>query len=180
MPIHAEHDLGLVDHLEAEALGEPGNRTFRIRVQADDQSASLWMEKEQVRSLSLALQQIITQNRRDHDEERPQLQKLTEFPLDPTFDFQVSRLALAYDEDTDIASVYATDITSEDQENPIIRIAFTRAQSRIFTVQADSAIAAGRPLCPLCMNPLDQSNHLCPPSNGHSDDALSWIGSPEL
>ena len=38
-------DLGLVDAVDAEAIGQPGQRTFRLRARAGDQYAALWLEK---------------------------------------------------------------------------------------------------------------------------------------
>jgi uncharacterized repeat protein (TIGR03847 family) len=180
MPTSAEHDLGPVDSLETEAIGEPGDRTFRIRVVAGTQCASMWLEKEQVRALSTALQQVLGQNRKQGDRKRPRPPALGDFPQDVTYDFRVSRLALAYDEGADVLAIYATDIEAEDQEQPTIRATFTREQASRFSAQAETTVAAGRPLCPLCKEPLDTPQHLCPPSNGHSDDALAWLGTPDL
>jgi uncharacterized repeat protein (TIGR03847 family) len=180
MPTSAEHDLGPIDTLETEAIGEPGNRTFRVRVLAGDQCASMWLEKEQVGALATALQQVLGQNRKRNELRRPEPPALVEFPEYPTYDFHVSRLALAYDEGADVLAIYVTNSEAEDQERPMIRATFTREQARRFSAQAESTIAAGRPLCPLCKAPLDFSQHLCPPANGHSDDALSWLGVPDL
>ena len=39
-------DFGIVEILGAEAVGQPGQRRFRIYVQAHRNSAIMWMEKE--------------------------------------------------------------------------------------------------------------------------------------
>ena len=44
-----------VTGLRAEALGEPGQRTFRILVDSDSSSATMWLEKEQLFQLALAI-----------------------------------------------------------------------------------------------------------------------------
>jgi len=44
----AQHDLGPLDALEAEALGLPGQRRFRLLVRSESRSASIWMEKQQL------------------------------------------------------------------------------------------------------------------------------------
>ena len=51
-------DFGRADSIEPEAIGEPGDRRFRIRVMARLESASLWLEKEQVASLALAVTRL--------------------------------------------------------------------------------------------------------------------------
>ena len=52
-------DFGSVSGLEAEAIGEPGRRTFRLRVRSGQQTASLWLEKEQLQALAVALMQVL-------------------------------------------------------------------------------------------------------------------------
>lgn len=180
MPDSAEHDLGRVDTFEAEAIGEPGQRRFRLRLDANGLSAALWTEKEQVQALATAIEQVLAQNRRPGEAQRPALPALADFPRHPTHDFRVSRLALAYDDDGDALAIYATDAAAEDQDRATLRATFSRAQARIFSRQAQDTVSAGRPLCPLCKDPLDPGGHLCPPANGHSDDALAWLGPPEL
>ena len=48
-------ELGPVWLLGADAVGQPGQRRFRLFVQSARGSAILWMEKEQLNSLSLSL-----------------------------------------------------------------------------------------------------------------------------
>ena len=91
----AVNDLGAVQYLETEAIGEPGQRRFRIRVTSEAGSASLWIEKEQVRALSEAIQQVLSQNRQEDEGKRPAAPPLEPFPLSADHDFQVGRLALA-------------------------------------------------------------------------------------
>ncbi|MXY78174.1 MAG: DUF3090 family protein, partial [Chloroflexi bacterium] len=102
------------------------------------------------------------------------------FPRHPTHDFRVSRLALAYDDGGEALAIYATDAAADDQERSTLRASFSRELARRFSRQAQETVAAGRPLCPLCKEPLDPADHLCPPSNGHSEDAIAWLGPPEL
>lgn len=181
MAANAKHDLGALRAFETEAVGEPGQRRFRLRIATEEMSASLWLEKEQVRALSTAIQQVLSQHRRSEDGKRPSSQPLGAFPLNPDLDFQVGRLALAYDDDADVLAIYATDVEAG-QEAPIatLRATFSRTQARLFSAQADETVEGGRPLCPLCKEPVDGYSHLCPPSNGHSDDVMAWVPPPEL
>ena len=48
-----------VSYLSAEALGEPGDRTFRILVDSGTSSASIWLEKEQLLQLALGVKQLL-------------------------------------------------------------------------------------------------------------------------
>ena len=176
----AEHDLGLAHSLEAEAIGPPGERRFRIRAVTDDATASFWLEKDQVSALATAIQRVLAQHRRAGEERRPPPPPLSDFSQHPTFDLRVGRLALAYDGDADVLAIYITDMESETPEHPTIRTGFSRQVARVFAAQAEETVAAGRPLCPLCEQSLADVPHLCPPANGHSDDALRWLGPPSL
>ena len=44
-------DFGLVDAVDADAVGPPGQRHFRLRARTGDQYASLWLEKEQLNEI---------------------------------------------------------------------------------------------------------------------------------
>ena len=160
----AEHDLGLVDSFEAESIGEPGDRRFRLRLMAQGETASLWIEKEQVQALANAIEQVLVLHRKEREGSRPSAAALSDFPRHPTHDFRVSRLAAA----------------AEDQERSTLRASFSRDLARRFSRQAQETVSAGRPLCPLCKEPLEPGEHLCPPANGHSEDAITWLGPPEL
>ena len=53
-------ELGLARGIDAQSFGQPGQRTFRLRiVGAEAESASLWIEKEQMQALSIALKQML-------------------------------------------------------------------------------------------------------------------------
>lgn len=178
MTSSAEWDLGAATALEAEAIGEPGQRRFRLRVTAGKVTASIWCEKEQVNSLATAVQQVLARHRRE-EERRPLAPQLLDFPNSPTHEFLAGRIALGYDEDAHTLSLFATDIEAQ-EDRPTLRVDFSRDIARRFTVQAEQAVSGGRPTCPLCKQPLEGGQHLCPHTNGHGDDALSSIGPPEF
>jgi len=48
-----------------------------------------------------------------------------------------------------------------------VRLFVTRAQLRVLARHGSQVVARGRPLCPLCGNPLDPTGHICPAQNGH-------------
>jgi uncharacterized repeat protein (TIGR03847 family) len=63
-----------------------------------------------------------------------------------------------------------TSETSEPREPsddaPSVRFWLSHDQVVAFSQQAQSVIAAGRPLCPRCGLPMDPSGHPCPVMNG--------------
>ncbi len=177
----AEHDLGVAEVLEAEAIGPPGQRRFRLRVIAGDQTASIWCEKTQVSALAEAIQQVLARHRRANEGRRPVALPLEPFPDRPTHDFLAGRIALGYDEYAETITLFATDIEAGGPNaTPTLRVDLDRRAARLFTVQAEETVAGGRPTCPLCQQPIEGSAHLCPRSNGHAEDALAEIGPPEL
>src|SRR5690348_7273387 len=54
-------DLGVVRTLGAEAVGQPGQRRFRLFVRNKHESAVMWMEKEQLNSLALTIDRFLAQ-----------------------------------------------------------------------------------------------------------------------
>jgi uncharacterized repeat protein (TIGR03847 family) len=50
----------------------------------------------------------------------------------------------------------------EEAEGYVARIYATRPQVRAMAAKGAEAVAAGRPLCPLCDQPMDPSGHRCP------------------
>ena len=52
-------DFGMVDAVDAEAIGDPGQRTFRIRVRSGANYAALWLEKEQLSALGRGISQLL-------------------------------------------------------------------------------------------------------------------------
>ena len=177
----AEHDLGLAEVLEAEAIGPPGQRRFRLRVIAGDQTASIWCEKTQVSALADAIQQILARHRRPSDGRRPAPRELSGFPLNPTHEFLAGQIALGFDQDADVITLFATDVEATGTNPlPTLRVDLDRSAARFFTVQAEETVAGGRPTCPLCQQPVEGAEHLCPRQNGHAEDALAEIGPPEF
>jgi uncharacterized repeat protein (TIGR03847 family) len=56
----------------------------------------------------------------------------------------------------------------EELPDPLtVRLFVTRAQLRVLARHGSQVVARGRPLCPLCGNPLDPTGHICPAQNGH-------------
>ena len=48
-----------------------------------------------------------------------------------------------------------------------LRVRLTPEATRAFIDRARRVVAAGRPPCPLCGQPLDPAGHLCPRHNGY-------------
>jgi len=172
----ATYDLGPVHALDAEAIGAPGKRTFRIRAWKDEFTASLWLEKQQLLALSLALRQVMAQTGQN-----PQSTPLPTqpFPDQPTVDMKLGRLALGRDEDSDRLILWAHQAGSSEDAPPDFSCHFAWEQALTFCERAEAVCAAGRPVCPLCGEPVDPEGHVCVRSNGHSRDEIPPVESAE-
>ncbi len=178
----AQHSFGPATRLQAEAVGRPGQRKFRLLVESEDgRSAVLWLEKEQLQALGLAVEQLLAELQgRLASSRKVDLPAPDTFPLSPSVEFQVGRLALGQDErELETGPRYvvlAYDATAsgvEEQEEPNEPPTFacraTREQLRALSRNVAEVVAAGRPRCPLCGEPLERANqpHGCVRANGH-------------
>lgn len=166
-------EFGRVDSVEPEAIGDPGNRQFRVRVVAGSRTASLWMEKEQLAALSLALRRLLEQTKDTDAAIEPEpVSNAGSFPAKADVDFKLSRLGIGHDEAAAAVSIFAYDMDiaeDDDKASPTFSCQVTRAQSRIFAERAEEIVNAGRPVCVLCGVSIDASGHKCLRRNGHSE-----------
>ena len=150
--------------LRAEAMGEPGERTFRILVGSGGSSAVMWLEKEQLFQLALAIQQLLTTVR--EGEVSPGTPS-SDLETSTQLDFKVSKLAMGYDSTKGMFVIDAHEDEEENEDAATVRAWANRAQVKEFASEALTVCAAGRPLCPLCGGPIDADAHRCPRVNGH-------------
>ena len=180
---HFTYDFDSVTHIVADALGQPGQRTFFLQARQGRRVASLIMEKQQVAALASAILQLLDELQTQHPELKPaeapkQLPRLME-PIDPAF--RVGQLGLGYDEEQDLMVLVAQALPAAEQEEddeegavltvhdlPRARFFATRNQMRALSEKALRAVESGRPDCPLCGRPIDAAGHFCPRTNGHA------------
>jgi uncharacterized repeat protein (TIGR03847 family) len=166
-------DFGLVDAVDAEAIGPPGQRTFRLRARRGDGYAALWMEKEQLLALGRTFSQLLAERSRRRGQPVGEPEVVGNFPQHADVDFQIARLGLDFDQEQEHLIVLADDgVALERGDTPAFRMAISRAQAVPLIRLIETVVSAGRPVCPLCKQPLDDPGrpHFCPPTNGHSKD----------
>ncbi len=174
-------DFGLIDALDAETIGAPGERTFRIRARAGDNRASLWMEKEQLATLGRAFSQLLAERSSRRGAGGETAPDIGEFGEDPDVDFRIARIGLDFDEEQEHIILLADDEEAlERGDTPAFRMEITRAMALALIQRIPPIVEAGRPLCPLCRQPLEgDGGHFCPGSNGHSDQPIPEAPSDE-
>ena len=166
-------DFGLVDALDAEAVGVPGERTFRVRASKDESYAALWLEKEQLTLLGRSFSQLLAERSKQRGQTVEAVPEMGPFPATPQVDLQVARLGLDFDEDSEHIVLLADDAGAlERGDTPTFRMEINRSQAVALIRLVEDVVAGGRPLCPLCSRVLegDGSCIACPGSNGHSKD----------
>lgn len=169
-------DLGTAEHIKADAVGEPGARTFRIRVTSPNGSACLWMEKEQLQALGMAIDQLVAQlrsNRTGRNESPAPASESGDFAPNADYEFRVGRLGLGYDDERDLLVLLAHEVEADAEGPPSLTCRVARGKMRTLSSEIGTVVSAGRPRCPLCNAPLTGGPHACPGSNGHTPHPIS-------
>lgn len=175
-----EIDLQPVSHITTDAIGQPGKRVFYIQAWQGTRTISLIVEKIQVQSLAVGLEQFLAELHQryphlpeasgEYDEERMHISP----PVDPLF--RVGELGLGYDAENDIIVLVAREMINEEdfeaegeaeQQARVVRFWCTRDQLRAMCHWGMEVASRGRPICPQCGEPMDPEGHFCPKKNGH-------------
>ena len=168
-----QFDFGPALSIDAEAVGQPGQRRFRILVRSSRQSASIWMEKEQLAALGRALAEFIQRLDKERPKNDPDVEPL-DFPSSFDIEMQVGQIGLGYVEDDDMFSIQTQGLLlAADNAEGAFRCLLSRGQSRFLSRKIEQVAAAGRPNCPLCGGPLDPGGHTCPRANGHRNTKIT-------
>ena len=190
---HQVHSFEPPERFVAGTVGEPGDRTFFLQARGDGRVISVALEKVQVSLLAEKLEELLIEANKRFGVTLPEAPVLTghdneplETPVDE--EFRVGTLGLAFDVDTSTVVIEAieageTDVEIElgedaadgdedDDDEPDddldrLRVRLTPEATRAFIDRARRVVAAGRPPCPLCGQPLDPAGHLCPRHNGY-------------
>jgi uncharacterized repeat protein (TIGR03847 family) len=169
------HNYDLVTVLAAEAIGVPGQRRFRLIGGVGTDVVSLWMEKEQLNALGLAIAQLLEQLTESGLAKSPILSTSFDVPISTppsSPEYLVSKIMIGYDEERRLVAVFAHDIEQDDDDDPIFSGRATLEMAKTLSEQIETVIASGRPRCPRCGAPIGPEGHVCPHNNGH----LPWTG----
>lgn len=173
------YDLNPVQSIIADAVGEPGKRTFFLQGRAGSQVVSLVLEKQEVSNLAISILQLLE----ELEEKYPNLKRTSsskralkpEHPMEPYF--RIGQLSIGYDEDDDkiwliaqalVANEAGEIIDPNRDDVPAVRFVATREQMRAMGEHALEVIGKGRPVCPLCGRSIDRSGHFCERTDGHA------------
>jgi|DewCreStandDraft_1066081.scaffolds.fasta_scaffold00433_20 uncharacterized repeat protein (TIGR03847 family) len=162
--------LGHVQRIRAEAFGLPGQRTFRLSVESGPCQAYLWVEREQLEALSLAINELLGLVRSGVGRSGGNPPEEGVYQIE----FKVGQLAIGYDERRDLFVIAAD--AAEDEEGlqvEAVSLLVDREQLEGLDREIQEILASGRPRCPLCHLPINLGEtHVCPRSNGHLGNLL--------
>lgn len=169
-----EIDIKPVTNITTDAIGKPGERVFYLQATKDDQVVVLLIEKYQIQSLAIGVEQFLEELSKQY----PHLSAASadyiedemhiETPVDPLF--RVGEMGLGYDVEEDLVVLVARELLSEGvdaEEAGVVRFWCTRSQIRALGAWGNELASRGRPICPYCGEPMDPEGHFCPKKNGH-------------
>jgi uncharacterized repeat protein (TIGR03847 family) len=177
-------ELDSVDALGAGAVGEPGQRAFYIQARSESAQLTVLVEKEQVALLAAEAVAFLDRIADQYPEDMVMLPATVAELHEPTVPlFRARMIGLGFDPERELVLIELrehsedegeSDDEEEDEddhtatsaadreEGYVARIYATRPQVRAMAARGAGVVAAGRPLCELCSQPMDPSGHRCP------------------
>jgi uncharacterized repeat protein (TIGR03847 family) len=188
------HRYDSPDRFVAGTVGQPGERTFFLQAREGNRITSVVVEKQQVSVLAEHLDKVLDEVLRRSGpsaqvppaHEQPNDTDPLDAPI--TEEFRVGTMTIAWDaeinkivielfsnvdddveEDPEIPAAAAAALEGSDEVNAdeVFVVKITPSYARDFVARAQVLVAAGRPPCPFCLQPLDPSGHICPRANGY-------------
>ncbi len=163
-----------VTRITTGTLGDPQQRVYVLQAQFGPDIFSWVLGRRQALVLARQLPQLLADIRREFPElheplvaAQPNL-ALSE-PVIPLF--RVGKVGLGYDRIHDLVVLTLIDIRSlqldpdaeDDLDESGHRIYTTRGQALLLSQHTEQVVAAGRPYCPVCDEPIDETGHFCMP-----------------
>ncbi len=166
-----DDDIYPVSRITTGAIGELGQRIFILQARVNGETVSWVIEKEHALILSRSIPELLEQIRHEYPEldeplVPPESHLALGEPLRPAF--RVGSIGLDYDRVHDLVVLILQDAEAaeesdfaEDDDENAVQVFTTRGQALLLSRQAQEAVAAGRPLCPRCGEPIDDFGHFC-------------------
>lgn len=183
------YDFGNADLVDVESVGRPGSRRFRLFAESSGGlTASLWMEREQMEALAVAIDKLLAQVS-GRVVLRPEAQAAAspaphappDFPQHPDIEFQVGQLQLGYDEDDDVFILRAAplevierdgELEVQEDVEPAFAVSLSQTAATRLTIHISAVLSGGRPRCPMCGRPMS-AGHVCEKQNGYHPVTLN-------
>jgi len=170
------------DRFVAGTVGEPGSRTFYLQARDGNRIMAVELEKVQVALLAERLTQLLAEvrERGANVPLEPAPADLDAAPLDEPINeaFRVGTMAIVWDGDDESVVIEARAMSEDgeaaddlsqpddDDESDVVRVELSTGRALAFARRALEVVAAGRPPCPFCGQPLNPEGHICARRNG--------------
>ena len=164
----------------AGTVGTPGDRTFYLQAVDGARIVSVALEKQQVVILADRLEQLLDEIVARTGTALPAAEPDNEALAQPVDEeFRVAAMGLGWDGDAGLIVIEAQapvdspeeaeqTLLEDVEEGPdALRVLIEPRAARSFVERARRLVAAGRPPCPLCGQPLDPAGHICARLNGY-------------
>jgi uncharacterized repeat protein (TIGR03847 family) len=185
------HRYDAPDRFVAGTVGQPGERAFFLQAREGNRITSVTCEKRQVSVLAEHLDRVLDEVLRRSAggvNVPPASSRASDTdPLDApiTEEFRVGTMTIAWDPSIDrivieLFSNVDEDETAEEaapapaagepdeiEADEVFVVKITASYARDFVARAQALVAAGRPSCPFCLQPIDPHGHICPRANGY-------------
>ena len=176
------------DRFVAGTVGPPGGRTFFLQARSGTRLlTSVALEKAQVAALAERVEELLDEVLRRSGGSAPvpalapaDTEDLG--PLDTPIEeeFRVGTMSLVWDGDRERVVIECFEEGEDPEEDvdadapdgtrgdrQVLRVSLTGSTARAFAKRSLAVVAAGRPPCPFCAEPLDPVGHVCPRANGY-------------
>src|SRR5688500_2755655 len=104
-------EFGTVISVQAEAIGQPGQRRFRVRgMNTDGDTVTVWMEKEQLSAVGEAIETALTDE--GYEYSRLPLDDLEPdpvYPLSATVELQAAQLSMGINRERQVIVLIGAD-----------------------------------------------------------------------
>lgn len=184
----AIHVFRTPDRFVAGTVGEPGDRSFFLQAVHEARVVSVALEKQQVQVLADRVGLLLDEVARRFGAEVPP-SDTDPSDIDPLVtpvdaEFRVGTMGLGWDADAGAVVVELLAITETEIDESVVlddtdegpdavRVFLSPEQAREFAARSERVIAAGRPPCPLCGEPLTSGGHMCVRTNGYRRGPVS-------
>ena len=168
-------ELGPVDRITTDAVGEPGFRTFYLQARHGPEIITVTVEKQQVQLLAASILELLADVELETGQGPPEEEMGLEEPFEPVF--RAGKLSIGYEPERDLFLLEIEEFQPEVEEDEpeaqvvpdpqTIRLWATREQMLALSRHGAAVVERGRPACQFCGNPIDPRGHTCPAMNGH-------------
>jgi uncharacterized repeat protein (TIGR03847 family) len=168
------YDFDEVDAFTVGAVGQPGSRMFFLQARRGTTRVTVKCEKQQASAIADYLRRVLNDLPDPTEKPVPGAMELAA-PVDAAF--VLGPVGLGYDRSSDRVLVQLEEVVELDEEGePVeldeddddrgrVRVFLTRSQAAAFCEHTDAVVAAGRPACRWCTQPINPDGHVCPRMN---------------